>query len=137
MATTTATITLTSDDLTADALALSKTMTMTKAGGTEGLDRIKYIKDINASTADTNVEVLASDGTASGASKVYIANLSTVDSEYFNVHIGTSSSQEIGRLYAGDWMMIPWSQSDANADILLAPSVATSIPYEVIFFRER
>jgi hypothetical protein len=136
MATTTATITLTSSDLTADALSLSKTMTMTKAGGAEGLDRVKYIKEINASTAGTNVEVLASDNSQTKASKVYIANLSTTDSEYFNVHIGTSSTQEIGRLYAGDWMLVPWTQSDANADILLAPSVATAMAYEVILFRE-
>ena len=60
-------------------------------------------------------------------------NPSTVASEYFTVKFGNGTgdvnAQEIGRLYAGDWMFLPYS-ADTDTDITITPSVATSMTIE-------
>ena len=127
MATTTATITLSSADIQSDVLALTKQATLNKSGGTTGLEETTGLnKVIYTSLAN----VLLLDSTVLGvgkAAKVYIANKSTDASEYVDIQI---HDQNVGRLYAGDWMFIPWSQSDAAGNIELEPSVATALPVE-------
>ena len=39
----------------------------------------------------------------------------------------------MGRLYAGDWMFIPWTAA-ADEDIIVTPSVATKMVIEFIVF---
>ena len=127
MATTTATITLSSADIQSDVLALTKQATLNKSGGTTGLEETTGLNKV-IYTATTNIVLL--DSTALGvgkAAKVYVANKSTDASEYITL---TINAQIVGRLYAGDWMFIPWSQSDDAGNIELAPSVATALPVE-------
>lgn len=116
MATTTATITISSADLTGDALALSTTATLTKAGTLTGLDQTTGVsrKFFAAATTAHNL-VATSDYTAPKAHKVYIRNTSTTAGEYISVEIG-SSNVSLGRLYAGDWAFLPW-QGDSDIDI--------------------
>ena len=124
MATTTATITLNSSDLTSNPLALSSSSTLTKAGtitgmtDTTGLAR-RTTSFGSSSTIDTIVVYRADDYTSNKANKVYIKNTSSTSAEYFTIYItgdraGETHSDvdgltEIGRLYAGDWMWMPWS----------------------------
>ena len=129
MATTTATLTLSSSDLTGDALSLSKTATLTKANSVTGLDQTTGVarKIYTQNTIDT---LLAEgDYTDDKAHKVYISNPSTTTSEYFLITVG---SQAVGRIYAGDWAFIPF---DGSADFKITPSVATAmtLEYMVIF----
>ena len=109
MATTTATITLSSSDLLTDALSLSSTMTLYQNGTTAtGLDECNYHR-ANIPTG-TNF-VLISESAAlntSGANYVYIINKNTDVTDYVIVSI---RSEVIGRLYAGDWMFIPYSDA--------------------------
>jgi len=138
MATTTATLTLSSGDLTGDALALSSTTTLTKGGTTTGLDQTTGVarKTTGATTAFVLFE--AGDYTAANPGhKVYIKNTMSTGTEYFTVSIGDGPSTtvvELGRLYAGDFMFIPWSAGaavDANHnDIVVAPSSATDMTIE-------
>jgi len=137
MATTTATITLSSSDLTGDALSLSTSATLTKADSVTGLDQTTGVARKNfAATALVNL-FEGSEYTAAKAHKIYLRNPSTVASEYFTVSIGDSGGtpEEIGRLYAGDWMFMPWSAHDNANDICVAPSVstATTLEYLLIF----
>ena len=132
MPTTTAAITLSSADLTGDALALSTTSTLTKGGTTSGLDQTTGVgrKTYKQNTIDTLIA--ATDySTGNKAHKVYLKNTSTVATEYI---VLTVNSQEIGRLYAGDWTLLPWTAA-ASADIKVTPSVATAltVEYAVIF----
>ena len=132
MATTTATITLTSSDLLSDSLSLSSTATLYDAGTTTGLTQYDMGKvDI---PGDNNIYVLL-DSTAAGvdkANRVYVANKNTNDAHYVIILINETV---IGRLYAGDWMFIPWSQSDAAANLeVRAPSELNTIEYA--FFHE-
>ena len=123
MATTIATLTLTSADIKSDALSLTKSATLYKADSTTGLDETTGLnKVIYASTAN----VLLLDSTVLGvgkAAKVYIANKSTDASEYVDVQI---HDQNVGRLYAGDWMFIPWNMDDATHDLEVTAYVGTN-----------
>ena len=59
-------------------------------------------------------------------------NPSAVATEYFTISIGAAGGtvEEIGRLYAGDWMFMPWSAHDSNNDICVTPSVDTTMILE-------
>lgn len=138
MATTNATITLSSSDLTGDALALSASSTLTKAGSVTGLDQTTGVgrKIYTATTLDNLFD--GNDYTAAKAHKVYLRNPSTVATEYFTISIGDSGGtpEEIGRLYAGDWMFMPWSAHDAANDICVTPSVSTTMVLEYLLIFE-
>ena len=131
MATTTATLSLTSSDLSSDPLSLSTTKTCYKAGTTIGLDQSTGLNKVYL-TAVTPVDIITVPGAtkAGNNAKVYIANLSTDDTEYIIV---TKGNNVIGRLYAGDYLWMPWSMREsANAnnhhgDITITPSVATGM----------
>lgn len=137
MATTTATLTLSSADLTGDALSLSTTATLTKADSVTGLDQTSGVgrKIYTQNTIDNLFE--GNNYAANKSHKVYLRNTSTTATEYFKISIGDSggSPEEIGRLYAGDWMFMPWSAHDTNNDICVTPSVDTTmtLEYLVIF----
>ena len=129
MATTTATITLSSADLLTDALSLSATTTLYDAGTTTGLTQ--YDSGRVEIPGDNNIYVLI-DSTVAAVDKgnrVYIANKNTDETHYVIVSIDEAV---LGRLYAGDWMFIPWSQTDAAADLeVRAPNEVNAIEYAV------
>lgn len=131
MATTTATLTLSSSDLTGDALSLTTTATLTKAGVTTGLDQTTGVSRKSFSTAQTAYNLIAaSDYTADKAHKLYVKNISTTASEYITVEVGTTNLS-LGRLYAGDWMLVPY---DGNNDIDIDTSaVNMTVEYMVIY----
>ena len=132
MATTTATITLSSSDLLTDNLSLSTTTTLYDAGTTTGLTQ--YDSGRVEIPGDNNIHILI-DSTAAGvdkASRVYVANKNTDETHYVIVSIDEAV---LGRLYGGDWMFIPWSQADADANLeVRAPSEVNTIEYA--FFHE-
>lgn len=134
MATTTATITLSSADLTGDALALSTTSTLTKAGTNTGLDQTTGIARKYYASAQTDTALIeAADYTDDKAHKVYIKNTSSTASEYVTIKIGAT---EVGRLYSGDWMFIPWSAdtTSAAADIDIDTSaINMTVEYAVFY----
>ena len=116
MATTTATITLSSTDLLSDELALSTTATLTTAGTATGVTQASGLSRKTTSAAaaaaiQANVLYRAGDYLANGANKVYIKNTSTTVAEFYTVVI---DQEVIGRLYAGDWMFMPWSATSGT-----------------------
>ena len=134
MATTTAQITLSSSDLTSDALSLTATATLFDAGTSTGITQLEGLsRKTTASTSDVTLFDPAPHTTygANKAHKVYIKNCSTTRSEYITVKI---NAEEIGRLYAGDWMFIPWGAHDTDNDIKVTPSVATTMTFEYMLF---
>lgn len=131
MATTTATITLTSGDLTGDSLALSQTATLTKAGTLTGLSETTGVGRKTTGATATIALVDAADYSNNLAHKVYIKNTSSTATEYFVVGCGATAT--IGRLYAGDWAFMPWN-GDRNLNI--TPSVSTSMTIEYMLISE-
>ena len=139
MATTTAQITLTSTDIADNALSISNTMTLTTAGTETGLTETTGLarKKIASSSLADLITVANTDVTAAKSAKVYIKNTSTATDKYGLVGIGDSSGTPIyiGRLYGGDWMLIPW---DANSgeDITMTMNDATETVIEYMVFFE-
>jgi hypothetical protein len=105
MATTTATITLSSADLLSDNMSLSATMNLYKGGTTDtGLDQMNYHRlVIPTGTSFDLIEESAA--LTEDANYVYIINKNTDVTDYVTISINT---EEIGRLYAGDWLFMPW-----------------------------
>tara|TARA_A100001515_G_C4575234_1_gene211083 strand:+ start:454 stop:894 length:441 start_codon:yes stop_codon:yes gene_type:complete len=105
MPTTTATLTLSSSDLLTDNLSLSTTHTLYQDGTTAtGLDEVTYSRH-NIPTG-TNFDLIPESAALSeDAAYVYISNKSTDDTYYVVISI---NSEPIGRLYAGDWLWMPW-----------------------------
>ena len=135
MATTTSTVTIVSDDLGANPININQSKACYKAGTTVGLDQTTGLNKVYL-TATTNVDIITIPGaTMTGkAAKVYIANLSTVDTEWIIVSKG---GNVIGRLYAGDWMWMPMEQKAAHlSDIEISPSVATGMWVEYMMIHE-
>ena len=105
MATTTATITLSSADLLSDNMSLSATMNLYKGGTTAtGLDQMNYHRLIIPT--GTNFDLIEeSAALTEDANYVYIINKNTDVTDYVKISI---NAEEIGRLYAGDWLFMPW-----------------------------
>ena len=133
MATTTATLTLNSADLTGDALSLSTTATLTQAGNTTGLDQTTGVARRTYATAQTATSLLAAaDYTDDLAHKVYIKNISTNAAEFVTIEFdGPTDVLNMGRLYAGDWVFFPW---DGTTDIDIDTSAANmTVEFAVIY----
>ena len=123
MATTTATLTLTSTDLLTDSLSLSATATLFKAGTTTGLDSIQYER-LEVPTGDVYDMIDATSAGANKANKIYIANKSTDATRYVDIYI---ASLNIGRLYAGDWAFFPLEAAAATQDVGVAAFGAAQV----------
>ena len=113
MATTTATLTLSSTDLLSDSLSVSATQTLYKAGTTTGLDGIQYER-LEVPTGDVYDIVDATAAGANKANKIYVCNKNATETNYIDIYI---AAVNIGRLYAGDWMFIPLEAAAATQDV--------------------
>ena len=136
---TTATISLTSDIMSSFG-SYTKTMTLTQGGtltdidSTTGFSRRKLAA---ASVVDlitmANELVETKDSTAA---KVYIKNfgyIGAIDKSTY-VLIGVKA-QPIGRLYGGDWMVMPLTGIDAD-DVTATPSTADAVVLEYAMYYE-
>ena len=112
MATTTASITLSSSDLLSDNLSLSSTMNLYQNGTTAtGLDECNYHR-ANIPTGTSFDLIEESAALSEDASYVYIILKNTDVTDYVTISINT---EEIGRLYAGDWLFMPWDSDLTHA----------------------
>jgi hypothetical protein len=131
---TTAQITLTSD-ITDDSLSIDNTASLYLVGGTTDLNTLTSVTKVLEST--NQVDLIATGSVGTTHAYVYINNPSEDVSEYFTITIGNAGAgsptdtEEIGRLYAGDFMFFPW---DVDDDICVTPSVATKMTIEYMVF---
>ena len=139
MATTTASITIASADLIPGmAMSYYKSTTLEKAATCTGLENlqsgtVEYNAASTVALLDQSALTTQLGTIADKANRVYIKNLSTNAEEYIEVAI---NSVVLGRLYAGDWMFIPWGAEDSAADVQVTPSVATSMKINYILLHE-
>tara|TARA_B100001939_G_scaffold254855_1_gene221758 strand:+ start:524 stop:958 length:435 start_codon:yes stop_codon:yes gene_type:complete len=125
---------------------ISKSMTLTKAGTITDLEETTGFsrRKLAATTAVdlitmANELVEPSDNTAA---KVYVRNIGdgkgNIDkSQYVTISIGDTGGtpQEIGRLYGGDWLLMPLTVVD-DKDVVAAPSTDNTVVLEYIMFFE-
>tara|TARA_R100001224_G_C4019504_1_gene148840 strand:+ start:1028 stop:1435 length:408 start_codon:yes stop_codon:yes gene_type:complete len=134
MATTTAAISLGSD-ITDSAISVANVSNLYTAGTTTGLNTMTSVTKVLSST--NQVDLITTGSVSTTHAYVYINNPSADHTEYFNIHIGNagggsaSDTEEIGRLYGGDWMWFPW---DVDDDITITPSVSTDMTVEYQVF---
>ena len=143
---TTATISLSSDIMpTYD--GYSKTMTMTKAGAltdleeTTGFSRRKLAATTAVDIIRMAVELVDTTATTTAA-KVYVKNIGdgkgNIDkSTYVTISIGDTGGtpQPIGRLYGGDWLLMPVTTAD-DKDVVATPSTNDAVVLEYTMFYE-
>tara|TARA_R100000734_G_C3309246_1_gene99900 strand:- start:1154 stop:1576 length:423 start_codon:yes stop_codon:yes gene_type:complete len=139
MATVNASISIASD-ITDNSISVSNSSVLYKAGSTTGLDTMTSVtKRLNSTD---HVDLITTGSVSTTHAYVYIKNPSTDHTEYFHIHIGnavgsgtyddgTLPTEEIGRLYGGDWMWFPW---DVDDDITIKPSVSTEMVVEYQVF---
>ena len=141
MATTTAAITLTSSDIADSEISITNTSTLTTAGTntglveTTGLARKKFATSGNTILLDHGLAGgIAQDVTADKSAKVYIRNINDRGdgTKFVNILL---AAVEIGRLYGGDWMFIPWCAASGK-DIEFTASDATETTLEYTCFYE-
>ena len=134
---TTATLTLASADIAGDPVSVSKTATLTKAGSANDLDQSSGLSRVHLRSTTNKVLLSANAEGDNLAAKVYLINKSDDASLYVTV---TINAQTIGKLYGGDFMFIPWSQTDTSAQIEVAATNWTSstgdVPVEYALFHE-
>ena len=118
MATTTATVSISSSDLIpGSALNINASTTCMKAGLTTGLELMEMGNGkLLTGDASKSLQTLPTAAGNDGASKLYLCNNATDDTYYIDVDV---HDQNMGRLYAGDWMFIPWSMTDTVAQIVI------------------
>ena len=141
MATTPATITIASSDIADNAISVSNTSTLYTAGTntgiteTTGLGRKKFASSSNIVLLDGGLTSgIAADVTADKSAKVYLKNMNDRGdgTKYVNILL---AAVEIGRLYGGDWMFIPWCAASGK-DIEFTASDATETTLEYTCFYE-
>ena len=106
--------------MTAYATGITDGSTVASFGSTSALDISANV----ATTISANQGTVAffERATVNKANKVYICNSSTSDTDYVII---TINQEEIGRLYAGDWMFFPWSVSDLDSEIYVTAETQT------------
>ena len=135
MATTTATLSIASPDLLPSSpLSISASSTLMKAGTSVGLHMVESGSG-ELTVAASNSGVVVKEATTAGigtAAKVYLCNKATDPTYYIQVKLHDAI---LGRLYAGDWMFMPWVQGDTDAEISVEAEGGTC-PYEWAIFKE-
>ena len=129
MATINATVSI-SSNIMSYPVTINKTMTMKKAGSCHGLEEtlgLRYKKFTSTTAAEI---ATLGDLTNDGAHKIYIRNASASKENFFYVAYNASAAaattdQTIGKLYGGDWMLMPYNGS---TDINVASST-TDVQY--------
>ena len=128
-----ASLSISSPNLTNDSLSLTSTTQFKKAGTSVALDQTSGVG--RKTTTSVNVYTLfdGADYTVNKAHKVYIRNTSAIDAEFVKV---TMNSEDIGRLYAGDFLLMPYAASADTNDIKITPSVSSTLTIEYAIFSE-
>ena len=132
MATTTATVSISSSDLQpGNALGISASTTLYQTGTTTGLELVDMGagKLTQASAEDALHEAL---GTVDTSNYVYLANTSTDKDQYIILRIHDTV---IGNLGSEEWLFMPWNMGDADAEINIEAETSGTIPYEYAIFK--
>ena len=125
MATTIARLTLTSSDLLSDPLSLNVSMEINAAGTTTGITKTTGLRRQTFPNTNETKILEADDYTDNDTSRLYLKNTSSTSGRYIDIMLGTAgASTKIGRLYNGEWVLIPWANTAdinlivSNTDIL-------------------
>jgi hypothetical protein len=131
MATTTATVSISSADLMpGSALNISASSTLMKTGITTGMELMEMGN--HSIPLSTEFALSLAKGEVNGAHWLYIRNTTVEDSTYY-IEWGLHDTM-MGNLYAGDWMFVPWNNAVADdSEIEVEAKVGTNTFEYAIF----
>ena len=136
---TTATISI-SSDIAPGFGGISESMTLTQAGTLTDIDSTTGFQ-IRKLSADSVVDLVTMaselvEPKDSVAAKMYIRNIGYkgVIDKSVGVTIGVNA-EPIGKLYGGDWMMLPLTCIDAD-DVTATPATDDTVVLEYVLFYE-
>ena len=136
---TTATISI-SSDIAPGFSGINASMTLTQAGALTDIDSTTgfQIRKLSAASV-VDLVTMANELVEpedSQAAKIYIRNIGYrgVIDKSVGVTIGVKS-EPVGKLYGGDWMMMPLTTIDAD-DITATPATADTVVLEYVMFYE-
>ena len=136
---TTATISI-SSDVSPGFGGINETMTLTQAGTITDIDSTTgfQIRKLSAASV-VDLVTMANELVEpedSQAAKIYIRNIGYrgVIDKSVGVTIGVNA-EPIGKLYGGDWMMMPLTTIDAD-DITATPATNDTVVLEYVMFYE-
>ena len=140
MATINATVSV-SSNIMSYPTSINKSMTMTKAGSCNGLENTSGLNSKKVQSTTRFLLFSNADATTLKASKVYIRNTGSSKTDYFYIGYGedlaAATIETIGKLYGGDWMLIPWDAVAATShDIYAKSSTAEAMTIEYMAFIE-
>ena len=137
MATTNATISINSD-ISSYPMRINNSMTMLKAGTCHGLQETTGLRHKKFTSTTDAVIVEHDELTDDKAHKVYIRNVSSSKENFFYVAYNASAAaaataETIGKLYGGDWMLMPYN---GNVNITVASSTTETQTLEYMVFAD-
>jgi len=137
MATINATINI-SSDIMSYPISINKTMTMKKLQSCNGLDETTGLRTKKFTSTTAAVIVEHDELTDDKAHKLYVRNASTDKTNYFYVaynasSAGSAETETIGKLYGGDWMLMPY---DGNVNITVASNTTETQYLEYMVFAD-
>ena len=132
---TTATLTLSSDMLSSP-INVSASTVLKKAALNDDLELIEMGRGTIAQSDGSKTAEFGLP-TALGvdkAAKLFFVNKATDPTYYIDVDLHDTN---VGRLYAGDWMFIPWGMNDTSSEFVIEAGKSGSVcPYEFALFQE-
>jgi len=93
-------------DLISNALTISTSTALTKAGGSTAIVETSGLARKTTTSISPYALFYADDYTADKAHKLYVKNIETSAGLFFTISNG---DETLGRIYAQDWALIPWS----------------------------
>ena len=133
MATTTCSIAISSPDImSSQTVNISKSATLKQAGKANlGIENTTGLA-MKTLESSSKVDLITydADDISGNAAKFYIRNTSSSSSQYVTILI---NSEEIGRLYGGDFAFFPYT-GGSNEDIEVQPSTSAKVILEYIAF---
>ena len=132
---TTCTLNLSSDMLSSP-INITASTTLTKAALTSDMDLVEMGR---GTIAEGDGSKTAEFGlpTALGvdkAAKLFFVNKATAPTYYIDIDLHDT---HVGRLYAGDWMFIPYGMNDVASEFVIeAEPAGATCPYEFALFQE-
>ena len=132
MATTTATVSISSSDLQPGSnLSINASSTLMKTGLTTGMELME-MGNHSIAASSTEYAITLAKGEVNGAHWFYMCNTSTDDTYY--LEWGYHDTM-MGRLYAGDWMFVPWNNAVADDQEIEVQAVNGTNTFEYAIFK--
>ena len=132
---TTCTLNLSSDMLSSP-INITASTTLSKASLTSDLDLIEMGRGTIAQGDGSKTAEfgLPTAGGVDKAAKLFFVNKATDPTYYIDIDLHDTN---VGRLYAGDWMFIPYGMNDVASEFVIeAEPAGATCPYEFALFQE-